>query len=218
MKNSDFYRAVAFIMEGDTEWEFYLRFVAFICEKNGFLLEHAPDEYSGEPIDIINKPNGTRILVKYFSVGTITNMTQSAAWFKAQCSKQYQSDWHICLCYDSDDYREDVSRFYEGDWLNLRKKLKGAQKTLDMTACADIEDVLLVDKVGICNYLQVSFDQFPEHLSGSKGKRKMKNLFRTYNLTYHEGHRAQYLIEGLDMQLLIDSAQIPLRTLEAWFI
>ena len=115
MKNSEFDKAIAFILEGDTELEFYLRFVAFLCEKHGYAIEHSADEYTYEPIDVIKKENGDKILVKYDVVGTISSMNKSAVWFKTQCRRNYQTNWCVCLCYDTDDYTEDVTRFHEGD-------------------------------------------------------------------------------------------------------
>lgn len=218
MKNSEFDKAIAFILEGDTELEFYLRFVAFLCEKHGYAIEHSADEYTYEPIDVIKKENGDKILVKYDVVGTISSMNKSAVWFKTQCRRNYQTNWCVCLCYDTDDYTEDVTRFHEGDWLQLRTKLKGANPIIDMVASADIEDIMLLDMEGICGYLEADIANVPDKLPGSKGKKKMKNLFRLFGYTYHEGCRAQSLIETLDMQLLIDKAPLPLQRLENWFI
>ena len=77
---------------------------------------------------------------------------------------------------------------------------------------------MLLDMEGICGYLEADIANVPDKLPGSKGKKKMKNLFRLFGNTYHEGCRAQSLIETLDMQLLIDKAPLPLQRLENWFI
>lgn len=211
-----FDKAIAFILEGDTEELFYLRFLWFMCEKYHYTLEKCSDDYSKETIYII-KSSEACILVKCYVVGTIPNMPQAASWFKNLCSKRYKIPWTVCLCYDTDEYKEDISKFHQGDWEHLYKKIKTRDTVIDLAASADIEDIMLLDRQGICDYLGIDITQFPQTLKGAKGKKKMKALFRQFGQYYQEGTRANGLISSLDMQLLIDVAPIPLARLEQCF-
>lgn len=120
-------------------------------------------------------------------------------------------DWWVFLCYDVDDYKEDISKFYEGDWATLRSSLNKAKAVIDVAAAADIEDVMLCDLNSICNYLGCIV---PESLKGRKGKIKLKNLFRDNGQTYHEGKKARTVIESLDMNILIEANLVPLKEIE----
>ena len=105
---------------------------------------------------------------------------------------------------------ENISKFYEDDWQELRRQLKKA-RVLDIAAAADIEDVMLTDLPGICRYLDCDI---PDSIPGRKGKVKMKNLFRDHGMAYHEGKRARMIIDLLDMQTIIDHSSLPLSKLE----
>ena len=43
------------------------------------------------------------------------------------------------------DIKEEISKFYEGDWAILRSSLKRATQIFDIAASADIEDIMLID-------------------------------------------------------------------------
>lgn len=211
--NYTFSRGLAFVFEGETEEIFYIHFLRYVCEKHGYTISEGFDEYSGEPFFLVQKGKDS-LLVKYYTIRTIPTLATAAAWYKTQCSKKYPHSWVVCLCYDTDDYKEDISKFHEGDWRKIKSKLKKVDCIIDMAACADIEDIFLIDKQGIADFLGVPVSDFPLDLKGVKGKRKMKALFRQFNNCYHEGLRAYALIASLNMQLLIDQAPINLTELE----
>ena len=184
-----FSKGIAFIVEGDTEKEFYLSLLAFLCQKH------------------------SAILVKFNVVGTITQIPHSGKWFNTQCVDKYgnKHGWVVFLCYDTDDYKNDISKFYKGDWATLRTLLKKATAIIDIAAATDIEDIMLQDLAGICRYLGCGI---PSGIHGRKGKVKIKNIFRDNGQTYHEGKRARKLIDTLNMQKIIDSEIVPLLTIE----
>lgn len=199
----------AFIVEGETEKRFYLSLLNYFCRKYNVQLEKGIVD--PEPIYKISFDD-KEILLKFNVVGTITQISNSGKWFISQCKNKYKLyDWNVYLCYDTDDYNADITKYYEGDWKVLRKELKGAKLILDIAAYADIEDVMLTDLEGICNYLGCSPNVT---LKGRKGKVKMKNLFRDNQMTYHSGDRAQPLIDSLNMGLIVENCEVPLFRIE----
>lgn len=92
----------------------------------------------------------------------------------------------------------------------MNKKAK-AKEIIDLAASADIEDVMLVDLEGICEYLGIPV---PRELKGRKGKAKMKALYRSCGNTYHEGEKSADMVESLDFQKIIAKGPIDLNRLE----
>lgn len=70
---------------------------------------------------------------------------------------------------------------------------------------------MLLDLEGICNFIPC---EVPEKLVGRKGKVRLRNIYRDHQKAYHEGKRARPLIDSLNMQLIIDTATIPLQKIE----
>lgn len=207
-----FGKGIAFILEGDTEKEFYLSLLNFLCGKYGVQINREITDDTPDIVYTIQKGSEV-LLIKFHTVNSVENMPRSGKWFTSQCVSKYKGkhDWYVFLCYDTDNYKNDVSKFHEGDWAELRAKLKKAKGIIDIAAAADIEDIMLQDLEGVCAYLGCTP---PVTLQGSKGKRKMKKLFRDHGQYYHEGTRARSLIDSLDMQKLIDSGSVPLIEIE----
>ena len=82
-----------------------------------------------------------------------------------------------------------------------------------MAAQADIEDIMLVDVDSIFKFLSMNPVTVP---SGSKGKMKMKKLFRLKGpgVAYHEGTRAEPLIKSLNFEKIIKDSPVPLVEIE----
>lgn len=201
----------AFIVEGDTEKEFYLSLLNFLCKKYNAQIERIINGTTPDVIYVITFSD-KQLLVKFHTVNTITQLPRAGKWFNSQCLSKYPKKlhWHVFLCYDTDKYTDDISKFHEGDWENLERDLKRAT-VLHIAAAADIEDVMLLDIKGICDFISCDV---PETLSGRKGKVKLRNLYRDHQTAYHAGNRARPLIDSLDMQLIIDTASIPLKEIE----
>lgn len=119
------------------------------------------------------------------------------------------------LCYDTDNYTPNISKFYEDDWKELRKTISKHKSCsiIDLAAQADIEDIMLLDKDGIFNFLEMAPIPIP---AGSKGKMKMKKLFRAKGrgCACHEGNRAEPLIKVLDLDKIISLSPVPLSQIE----
>ena len=201
----------AFIVEGDTEKEFYLSLLNFLCKKYNAQIERLINGTTPDVIYVITLSDKQE-LVKFHTVNTITQLPRAGKWFNSQCLSKHQKKlpWHVFLCYDTDKYTDDISKFHEGDWENLERDLKRAT-VLHIAAAADIEDIMLLDIKGICDFISCDV---PETLAGRKGKVKLRNLYRDHQTAYHAGKRARPLIDSLDMQLIIDTASIPLKEIE----
>ena len=152
-------------------------------------------------------------IVKINVVGTITQIPNSDRWFHSQCCEPYGDDcvWDVFLCYDTDNYKSDITKFYEGDWKKLRASLRKANEIFDLAASADIEDVMLQDQEGICRFLGCIN---PGPLPGNKGKKKMISLYKKCGKIYHEGDKAREMIKSLDMEKIIRGNLVPLHIVE----
>lgn len=207
---------IAFILEGDTEKVFYLTLLKHFCGKHpGYFLKKIFSQTTGEISYNLEDP-ATNILIKLYVVGTISQITNSGTWFENRCySEQKSINWTVILCYDTDDYLAPISKFQEGDWKNLRKALSKSRvaEIIDMASNADIEDTMLLDLDSIFAFLEISPCPIP---SGSKGKWKMKRLFRQKGSgsAYHEGERAADLINALDFDKIIALSNLPLAAVE----
>ena len=211
-------KGIAFIFEGETEKIFYFSLLQYFCNKYGVHLNKIDTDLgAGIYYELIGSRR--KIVVKYNCVGTVTQITHSANWFNNSCVKQFpkKMSWTVFLCYDTDSHEADISKFYQDDWKIFRENLtkKKTITVVDMAAKADIEDVLLTDIEGVCSFLgmvpALTVDQIP---SGGKGKTKMKKMFRMVGATYHEGGKAQALIDSLNKETIIKSGILPLEEIE----
>lgn len=90
---------IAFILEGDTEKEFYLSLLEFLCKKHGGILERQLD--CGNSPDIIYSLRTPKrsLLLKFNTVNTVTQMPHSNRWFITQCKEKHKDvgSWTIFL-------------------------------------------------------------------------------------------------------------------------
>ena len=209
---------VAFVLEGATEKVFYLSIMKYLASLNSDVtFEKSISEEDGE-VYYVWKHNENIILIKLYVVGTVTQVVHSGKWFENKCAKQYKIPWSVYLCYDTDSPNADVSKFYDGDWKRLRTTITKAkaQQIIDLAASADIEDILLIDVEGICRFL--GMETVPEKIRGRKGKAKMKALYRSCGTTYHEGEKAETMIQSLNYEKIIEQAPIELKKLKDNFM
>lgn len=204
-------KGIAFIMEGSTEKVFYRSFMTWLANRQGCKFEKIDALDTGEVLfEWIN--GDETILIKINVVGAVTQLVHSGKWFSNTCAKRYRIPWNVYLCYDTDNHDYDISKFYRDDWKLLREELKKskAKKIVDLAARADIEDVMLIDLLGICRYLGIAP---PEKLAGRKGKAKMKALYRSCGKTYHEGEKSADMVEKINYEKIIRDGPIPLNLL-----
>ena len=187
-----------------------------MCKKhNGITLSKQTDSGSGEVFYTLEN-SSKRVLIKFNIVGTISQITNSGNWFETRCYSQYKNlEWTIFLCYDTDNYIPNISKFYEDDWKELRKAISKRKSCsiVDLAAQADIEDIMLVDADGIFKFLEIKPIAIP---TGSKGKVKLKKIFRAkgQGSAYHAGERAESLINALDLDKIISTSPVPLNKIQ----
>ena len=223
-----FEHGFAFILEADTERVFYDALLHFFAQKHPeCILTEAIDTDNFERFYTVCGPFGSHI-VRMNSVGTITQIHNSLSWYRNKCtgSKGKSFPWTVFLCYDTDSYNADVTKFYEGDWKNFRQQLERGRtsEVLDLAANAEIEDIFLQDLHGISEFMGLNSDLQPSDIpSGRKGSARLKQLFITQrklgmtNKSYHKGERARELIGCLDLQKIVDTSPIPLNLIEKIF-
>ena len=214
MEGRCFDKGLAFIVEGSTEKVFYIEYLLHLCEEKSLQLGKVKE--SQEDMYAIYSKETAHTLVMFNSVGSITQMANSATWFQRACHNKYPHvPWTVFLCYDTDEYNSEITKFYEGDWLMLRNSISSqAERIIDLAAKADIEDILLCDLAGVLTFLGL-----PEKTpipDGNKGKTKLKKLFRkaATNNAYHSGERARNLIRSLDMDIIRAIAPVPLKEID----
>lgn len=207
---------IAFVFEGETEKVFYHTLLKHFIKKHpGYELLEKQNEKTGENFHILSSES-KRTIIKVNNVGTVSQVANSGFWFYNRCYKENKSiNWTVFLCYDTDSYSNDISKFHEGDWMELRKAIEKNRncKVIDLAAQADIEDIMLLDSNSVFAFLGISPIPIP---SGKKGKVKMKKIFRLKGIdtAYHEGERARPLIESLDMEKIISLSTIPFVEIE----
>jgi len=208
---------VAFIMEGPTEKVFYLALLEHCCKKHpGAQLDMQVDPATGEISYVLTRGDHRKVLIKFSVVGTISQVTNSGTWFVKRCYQAHRPlRWTVFLCYDTDSYLANITKFHEGDGSELRKTLQKGRpdQIIDLAASAEIEDIMLLDSESIFSFLGIEPVAIP---TGAKGKRKMKKLFKLKGAgsAYHEGERALPLIQALDLERIISRAPIPLQDVE----
>lgn len=213
MGKNEVCRGLSFIVEGATEKVFYLEYLSQLCKDKGLVLKK--DLETQEDRYTIASANDEKI-VMMASVNSVSQMTNSATWFDRACvGENPKVVWTVFLCYDTDEYNSDITKFHEGDWAMLRESIApSAQKVVDMAAEADIEDVMLCDLPSILSFL--GLPPQTKVPPGNKGKTKLKKLYRkaAQNRAYHSGERAKDLISHLDMAKVRASAPVPLKEID----
>lgn len=209
-----FSKGVAFIFEGATEKVFYLTLLAHFCKNHiGWTLTREP---SAREVFYTLTSERKSIIIKMFTVGTISQIVNADSWFRNFCHKPHpRINWTVFLCYDTDNYVSNITKFFEGDWCELRDSLRkdGASEIIDLAAQADIEDTLLLDIDGVLSFLNLPPCEMP---TGKNGKVKMKKLFkmRGRGSAYHEGERAKGLIESLNLDVIIEQSPLNLMKID----
>lgn len=211
--NKDYTSGVAFIFEGETEQIFYETLLSHLSGKYPEYSYSEVFDYTTSEFVASSKSKDVAVIIRKLTMKTITQIPQSHQWFHNVCRKKYpELNWTIFLCYDTDSYESDISRFYEGDWALLRTKLKSRNVTIvDLCIRAMIEDLFLLDPEGIFTYLNAPSQKIQQK---GNGKTILKNLFRQHRKTYHTGERAHGLISCLDMDLIIEKSDVSLPRIE----
>lgn len=176
-------RCIVFYTEGETEKEFY-----------DYLLETIKNKYK------INKFNSNKIIKKCLK-GICRFDKKLVNKYENEIKNKYKDyDIIVFLCYDTDYF--EFSSKPSVDWNSINKKLKdlGAKEIYHIKADKCIEDLLLIDIDGICNYLKI---KKPNIIKGKNGVDKMNNLFSLGNRLYQKGYPSKDFIKSLDMNIIM---------------
>lgn len=204
-------KGIAFVCEGETEEIFYRAFIDYYCGNfaniDSYCIKY--NDIGEEYVCITTQKQ--EVIVKFNCVSTISQMTNAQHWVKNECINETPDiSWSIYLCYDTDSYNNDITQFYEGEWAKLRESIQEFSEKItivDLAAQAEIEDIMLIDTASIANYLGVDSISVP---TSSKGKGKMKEIFRENGKIYHEGYRANKLINSLNFDYICNNSPIDL--------
>ena len=100
------------------------------------------------------------------------------------------------------------------NWVTLRSSIlkMGVRKFVQVGIKSSIEDWILCDLGGICDFLKLK--EVPKSLNGADGNAKLTNLYSKVNKVYQKGYQAKALITALDMALIREKNKTVLANLE----
>jgi len=118
----------------------------------------------------------------------------------------------VCCSYDTDVF--DACNPMIVNWTSLRSNIlkMGVQKFVQLDINSSIEDWILCDLSGICDFLKLK--EVPKYLKGADGNAKLTNLYSKVNKVYQKGYQAKALITALDMALIREKNKTVLADLE----
>lgn len=177
-------RGIAIFVEGDTEEEIYTLFRDKL-----------------HSITIQGRFNVDKVIIR--NLKGIGN-------YKNRAIRVFQNDilaknpgitFEVFLCYDTDVF--DFSAKPPVNWDEVDESLKraGAEKIHHIKAKNSIEDWILNDVIGLCQYLKINLPTV--NLNGKNGVLKIQNLFRKANKIYVKGVKIKGFVSSLDIQKIM---------------
>lgn len=130
--------------------------------------------------------------------------------FKRIMQMNPNKEFIVVLCYDIDIF--EFASVPPIDWNNVQSKMEnfGASKVIQVKARKSIEDWLLYDLEGICNWLRI---KVPNKLTGNNGYDKIQKIFKKGNKIYIKGKKVSGLLERLDLSKILEKANSELEPL-----
>ena len=130
--------------------------------------------------------------------------------FKRIIQMNSKKEFIVALCYDTDIF--EFASVPPIDWNSVQSKMEnaGANKVIQVKARKSIEDWLLYDVEGMCNWLRI---KMPNKLTGKNGYDKIQNIFKKGNRIYIKGKRVSGLLERLDISKILDKVNSELEPL-----
>lgn len=193
-KDEKAHRVVVFV-EGDTDEVFFKA-----------MLEYYKSVSQTEivPCDVCNLKGVTRYTSKLLA--KLKNDILPDAKSKNICIQT------VCCSYDTDVF--EVRNPLLINWDNIRKCIKrmGVENFIRIGVCSSIEDWIIDDLEGICNYLKLK--QIPKSLKGSDGNAKLCDLYSKARRTYSKGYATREMIKALDFGKIRTKRQTSLKELE----
>lgn len=172
-------RCVVFFTEGEIEDEFY-----------GCLLNEIKESYN------VDRFNSDKIIKKCLK-GICRFDKKLINKYEIEIKNKYKSyDIIVFLCYDTDYFEFSSKPSVDWNEVNDKLMLLGAKEVYHIKAEKCIEDFLLYDVDGICNYLKI---KKPGRIKGKNGVEKLDYLFSLGNRVYQKGYLSKDFIKSLNI-------------------
>ena len=186
-------KCIVIYTEGETECEFYDKLL---------------DEL--KKINQIDKFNVDKI-IKQCLKGITKFDKKLLKKFEYDIKTKYK-DYEIIvfLCYDTDVFDFKAKPPVNWDGVDAKLKRLGAKEVYHIKAEKCIEDIFLIDTVGICKYLNIPQ---VKRVNGQNGVEKIKNLFMRGNRIYQKGFFCEGFINSLDISLILEEKQLVFKPL-----
>jgi len=118
----------------------------------------------------------------------------------------------VCCSYDTDVFEVRQPQIVKWDVIGKSVKRMGIDEFIRVGVKSSIEDWILDDVHGICNFLRLK--QVPSSLKGINGYQKLLDLYNKARKTYKKGYETKELINALDMSAIRNKRQDVLAPLE----
>ena len=118
----------------------------------------------------------------------------------------------VCCSYDTDVFEVKQPQIVKWDDIGKSVKRMGIDEFIRVGVKSSIEDWILYDIHGICNFLRLK--QVPSSLKGINGYQKLLDLYNKARKTYKKGYETKELINALDMSAIRNKRQDVLAPLE----
>ena len=118
----------------------------------------------------------------------------------------------VCCSYDTDVFEVKQPQIVKWDAIGKSVKRMGIDEFIRVGVKSSIEDWILDDVHGICNFLRLK--QVPSSLKGINGYQKLLDLYNKARKTYKKGYETKELINALDMSAIRNKRQEVLAPLE----
>ena len=118
----------------------------------------------------------------------------------------------VCCSYDTDVFEVKQPQIVKWDDIGKSVKRMGIDEFIRVGVKSSIEDWILNDIHGICNFLRLK--QVPSSLKGINGYQKLLDLYNKARKTYKKGYETKELINALDMRAIRNKRQDVLAPLE----
>ena len=155
-----------------------------------------------------------------YDVCNLKGVTRYSSKLLAKLKNEYlptaKSDGYkiktVCCSYDTDVFEVKQPQIVKWDAIGKSVKRMGIDEFIRVGVKSSIEDWILDDLHGICNFLRLK--QVPSSLKGINGYQKLLDLYNKARKTYKKGYETKELINALDMSAIRNKRQDVLAPLE----
>ena len=184
-------KCVVFILEGETEVEFYKKIV-----------QDAHDKHPLGRFDVDIKYKCLK------GVGSFKN--EALRYFNKELKPKYPTDCEFTVVFCSDTDAFEIQKNPPVEWTFVTKEFEenGAKKIIHIQAKHCIEDWFLYDEKGI-----ISFLRLPKTTKIPKGDgyHRLQKLFNEAHKVYYKGMKSNGLIKHLDLSVIMNVCDVKKR-------